>query len=490
MFDRRRFLQALAALGVTGATPAYTQERLRFAAPPFALGVASGYPDPSGFSLWTRLVVDPTQPGGGVDPVRTRLNWEVATDDRMKNVVASGFEFLVPASAHSLHVDVRGLEADRWYWYRFAAGNSESPIGRTRTAPAVRAPASRLRFAFASCQHFGQGAFSAYRHMLADELDLVAFLGDYICAKDAAGDAARTHASSRPQTLSRYRARHALYKSDPDLRAAHAAYPWICTWDDHGAANEYAANPPETKVSLEERLARRLVAYKAYYEHMPLRNGMRPTADGMQIFAQMGWGDLARFYILDGRQYRSERTLLGKRQEAWLQTALEFTPARWNVLTQQARMARLEQPPGPRCQAWTDGWDGHPAARRKLLEFMAAKQIRNPVAIAGDTHAFYVADLTPDVQDAASQVVASEFVASSIAAKPSSPRERAEQSLPENPHVKFADNRHCGYVRVELTPRQWHADLRAIESVEKPDAPCSTLARFVVDDGQPGPRRA
>ncbi|OGA66426.1 MAG: hypothetical protein A3F77_05975 [Betaproteobacteria bacterium RIFCSPLOWO2_12_FULL_67_28] len=517
MFDRRAFLRALAALGVTGAAPAYTQERPRFSEAPFALGVASGYPNQNGFVIWTRLVVDPTLPGGGIDPVRVRINWEVARDDKMKDVAASGEDFLVPAWAHSTHVEVRGLEPNRPYWYRFNIGTTESPIGRTRTAPAARSVPARFRFAFASCQHYEHGYFGAYRHILADDPELIVFLGDYIYGRHATRDAVRNHGSSEPKTLSRYRVRHALYKTDPDLQAAHAAVPWVCTWDDHEVANDYAADQPEEDVPLEEWVARRLVAYKAYYEHMPLRDRMRPTADGMRIYAQMGWGDLARFFILDGRQYRTpqacprpgskggsntvdiaacpqlfspERTMLGRRQEAWLQTALELTPARWNVIAQQTLMAQFDQQPGPGRQAWTDGWDGYPVARKRLLEFLAAKKTPNPVVIGGDTHTFYVADLKPDFDQPRSPTVASEFVGSSISSRSSWTPERVAQMLADNPHIKFADNGHRGYVRVEVTPRQWRADLRAMESVQKPEAACNTLASFVVDDGKPGPRRA
>jgi alkaline phosphatase D len=517
MFDRRRFLQALAALGVTGVpAPAYTEEHPRWGELPFALGVASGYPEPNGFSIWTRLVVDPTQPAGGIDPVRSRMEWEVATDDQMKNVVAKGVDFVVPAWAHSTHVDVRGLEPDRWYWYRFNSGNAESPIGRTRTAPGGRAPAAKLRFAFASCQHFEQGYFNAYRQMLADELDTIIFLGDYIYGRHAAQGAVRSHNSSEPKTLSRYRVRHALYKSDPDLRAAHAALPWMVTWDDHEVANDYADDQPVDDVPLEQWVARRLVAYKAYYEHMPLRDRMRPRVDGMRIYAQMGWGTLARFFIVDDRQYRTpqacpppgrrsgsntvnvadcpqlaspERTMLGRLQEAWLQTAIELTPARWNVLAQQTLMAQLDRLPGPGRMAWTDGWDGYPAARRKLLEWMVKKRTPNPLAIGGDMHAFYVADLKTDYDKRNSPVMGTEFVGTSITAQ-GWPQERIEQVLPENPHIKLADGRYRGYVRVEVTPERWQADLRAMESVTRPDATCSTLASFVVENGVPGAKRA
>lgn len=514
-FDRRAFLQALAALGVTSAAPAYTQERPHFGDAPFALGVASGYPNQHGFVIWTRLVTDPALPGGGIDPVRTRINWEVARDDKMKDIAASGVDFLVPAWAHSAHIEVEGLEPGRPYWYRFTVGNAESPIGRTRTAPPPREVPSRLRFAFASCQHFEQGYFSAYRHMLADDPDLIAFLGDYIYERTWGTNLVRSHNSSEAMTLSRYRVRHALYKSDPDLRAAHAAVPWICTWDDHEVDNDYAGDLSEGDQPLEQFIARRLVAYKAYYEHLPLRERMRPTAQGMRIYAQMGWGALARFFILDDRQYRSpqacprpdrkggsntvdvaqcpqllapDRTMLGRRQEAWLETSLELTPARWNIITQQTLMAQFDQQPGPGRKAWTDGWDGYPVSRKRLLDFIAAKKTPNPVVIGGDVHAFYVSDLKPDFDQAKSPVVATEFVGTSVTSQ-GWPQEQIAQYLPENPHIKFADSRHRGYVRVEVTPREWRADLRAMETVAKPDGACNTLASFVVEDGKPGARR-
>ena len=517
MFDRRAFLKALAALGVTNAVPAYTEERPRFGQPPFALGVASGYPVQDGFVIWTRLVVDPSLPGGGIDPVRTRMNWEVAKDDKMKEIVASGTDFLVPGWAHSSHIEIEGLEPNRPYWYRFNAGNADSPIGRTRTAPLGRDVPSRFRFAFASCQHYEQGYFGAYRHMLADDPELIVFLGDYIYGKHAAKDTAvRSHGSSEPKTLSRYRVRHALYKTDPDLQLAHAMVPWLCTWDDHEVANDYAGDVPEEEVPLLEFVTRRLVAYKAYYEHMPLRHRMRPTAAGMHLYAQHGWGDLARFFLLDNRQYRSPqacprperkggsntvdvahcpplvdaaRTMLGPRQEGWLTTSLELPPARWNVLAQTTLMAQFDQQPGAGRSAWTDGWDGYPLARKKLLDLIAAKRTPNPVAIGGDVHAFYVADLKADFDKPDSPVIGTEFTGTSITSR-GRPQELIERFLPENPHIKFADARYRGYVRVELTPQQWRADLRAMESVAKPDAACNTLASFVVENGVPGARRA
>src|SRR5687767_10026274 len=167
---RRAFLGSLLALG---AAPALIHAQPRLRGDPFTLGVASGYPHPGGFVLWTRLM-------GDLDPVAIPVRWEVAADEAMRSVVASGTAQASPAWGHSVHVELKGLEPERWYWYRFRAGDAASPVGRTRTAPAPTATAPRLRFAFASCQHYEHGYYTAYQHMLTDELDLVVFLGDYI----------------------------------------------------------------------------------------------------------------------------------------------------------------------------------------------------------------------------------------------------------------------------------------------------------------------
>jgi hypothetical protein len=233
MFTRRRFLQASSALlAGCAAQP-------RFASDPFKLGVASGYPAPDGFVLWTRLV-------GAQEPVRVR--WEIFADDALRKVVASGDATAEAEWAHSVHEEAKGLEPGRPYWYRFTAGDAQSPVGRTRTAPMAASTPERLRFAFASCQQYEQGYYGAYRHMVADELDLAVFLGDYIYESSWGRDHVRKHDAPEPYTLADYRGRYQLYKSDPDLQAAHAAMPWIVTWDDHEVDNDYADDRPEDEL--------------------------------------------------------------------------------------------------------------------------------------------------------------------------------------------------------------------------------------------------
>ena len=507
MPDRRDFLKIAAALGVSQAVAAVAQPRPRFAENPFGLGVASGYPTPDGMVLWTRLMGDL---GTAAIPVR----WEVADDEAMRSMVASGITEAHPAWAHSVHIEVKGLAPERWYFYRFLAGDALSAVGRTRTAPSLGSAAPRLRFAFASCQHFEQGYFNAYRHIDADAPDLVAFLGDYIYESSWGASHVRKHTGrGQPYTLEEYRARYALYKSDPDLQAGHAACPWIATWDDHEVVNDYAGERGDGGRQNWPFRARRTAAYRAYYEHMPLPERMRPIGGEMRIYTELDWGGLARFCLLDDRQYRAfqacrkegtrsapvvdpeecaelsdpARSMLGATQERWLEGTLAASRARWNLLAQQTPMAQFDQKPGPGRGAWTDGWDGYPAARRKLLGYIAERKITNPVVIGGDVHSFNVNELKLQFDDPASPVVASEFVGTSITAQAWA-QEKLRPMLPDNPHMKLVDSRFRGYVRVDVTPKQLQTDLRAMESVIDRDANCTTLASFVVADGKPGPR--
>jgi alkaline phosphatase D len=515
--SRRRLLGAALALGAIAVGGPLTRRagaQPRFGGSPFTLGVASGYPLPTGVVLWTRLAPAPLLPGGGMPPEVVGVEWEVASDDRMHTIVRHGTAGATPEWAHAVHVEVEGLEPGRWYWYRFRAGGESSPIGRTRTAPAPTTLAERLRFAYASCQQYEQGYYGAYHHMLADDLDLVVHLGDYIYESSWGRDHVRSHGAPEPHTLEDYRIRHALYKTDPDLQAAHAACPWIVTWDDHEVENDYADDRSQHAHPPAWFLARRAAAYKAYYEHMPLRRQMVPLGPHLRLYHTVAFGRLARFHVLDDRQFRSHQpcvapgrggatvagedcaarldpglSLLGEVQERWLERSLDRSKARWNVLAQQSIMAQVDRKPGPERQFWTDSWDGYPAARRRLLDHLAARKPPNPVVIGGDVHSFWVTDLRPDFDDPRSPVVATEMVGTSISSQ-FGRQDVVDALRADNPHVRFADGTRRGYVRVEVTPRQWRADLRAMRTVGRPRAECDTLATFVIADGQPGAVRA
>ncbi len=480
----------------------------------FTLGVASGYPTEDGVVLWTRLAPEPLSPdgGGGMAAAATDVTWEIAEDDRFTVGVQRGRALASPAWGHSVHVEIGGLSPARPYWYRFLAGGEASPVGRTRTAPARGATIDRLRFAYASCQQFEQGWFTAHRHIAAEELDLMVFLGDYIYESSSGGAHVREHEAGVPETLAQYRNRHACYRGDPDLQACHAAFPWLVTWDDHEVENDYGGDRSERLWPREQFLRRRAAAYKAFYEHMPLPAVMRPQGPDMRIYTHVDYGTLARFHVLDDRQYRSPQvcprarrggsnmvgascterldpalTLLGAAQEAWLDQSFASSPARWNVIAQQSLMSQLRRKnAAEELQVWTDSWDGYPAARRRLLDAMLRHRLRNPVVIGGDVHAFYVSDVKRDFDDPRGAVLASEICGTSITSQGPAHAQLARLAA-DNPHLKLADGSQRGYVSMTLGRDAAQAALRVVGSVKEKGAGLRTLASVMVQDGRPGP---
>ena len=505
--DRRDLLTGGLALLGLGAVRRATGGSL-FQPSVFPLGVASGDPTPDGVVLWTRLALDPLQ-GGGMPPEDVEVVWEVARDERMADVVQRGTTLASATLGHSVHVEVDGLEPGRWYWYRFRTGVDESTVGRTRTLPAPGAPADRLRFAFASCQHYEQGYYTAYRHMIEDDLDLVFHLGDYIYEYEGREGRVRMHTGDEIELLDDYRNRYALYRSDPDLQAAHAAFPWVVTWDDHEVDNNYANDVSEEEgLPAELFLRRRAAAYQAYYEHMPLRRASLPNGPDLQLYRAFDWGNLASFHVLDTRQFRTDQpcgdrrgvvcdgiydpaaTLLGETQERWLMDGLDGSTARWNVIPQQIMMARIDFTPGDGESYAMDVWAGYEAARRRLMEFLATRQPANPVVLTGDIHSNWVTDLKVDYGDPAAPVVGTEFVGTSISSSGdgADTRDTTAALLAENPWIRFYNGQR-GYVRCDLTPERCRADYQVLEYVTRPGSPISTRASFLVEDGRPGAQR-
>ena len=502
---RRQFVR-LAAIAAA-ATGCSRQDRgPSFSADPFALGVASGDPSPDGFVLWTRLAPDPLNGGGLSGDVGVR--WEVAGDEGFRQLVQSGTATAPAELAHSVHVEVTGLEADRWYWYRFLAGDAVSTAGRARTMPTPESMPERLSLAFASCQHYETGFYTAYEHMAAEHPDLVFHLGDYIY-EGPARPRIRAHRGEELASLEDYRNRYALYRSDPDLQLAHAACPWIVTWDDHEVDNNYAADISEQPdVRREAFLQRRARAYQAYYEHMPLRVSQLPQGPSMRLYRKLSFGRLAQFTVLDTRQYRTDQpcgdrtqppcegasdptaTLLGDDQRSWLFNALSESSAEWNVIPQQVMMAQVDRMPGDDVRYSMDQWPGYAASRDRLLGFVAERRVRNPVILTGDIHSNWVNDLLLDFGDPASPVVATEFVGTSISSSgdggPNT--EYAEGVMRDNPFVKL-QNAQRGYVSCEVTPGRWTARYSVLDRVSVRGAPRQTLAEFAVEAGRPGAQR-
>ena len=504
--DRRGFLLGGLALVGAGALTR-VQARPRWSASPFSLGIASGDPAHDGVVLWTRLAPDPLT-GGGMPPEPVEVRWEVADDESMGRIVRSGRATAAAGWAHSVHVEVDGLRANRPYWYRFHAGDATSPVGRTRTLPRSGDEVDRLRFAFASCQHYEVGFFTAYRHLAAEDLDLVFHLGDYIYESPGRDNQPRKHQGLELGTLQDYRNRYAQYKLDPDLQAAHAAFPWIVTADDHEVDNNYANATSENDDPPDAFLRRRAAAYKAYYEHMPLRRRSVPSGPAIQLYRQFTYGKLASFFVLDTRQFRTDQacgdglkapcpgqadpsaTLLGAAQERWLFDAVSKSKGQWNVLPQQVMMAKVDHAPGPDERYSMDQWSGYDACRTRLMEFFAARKPSNPVVLTGDIHSNWVNDLKVDFRNPNAAAVATEFVGTSISSGGDGVDQtpRMKDVLAENPFVKFQSSQR-GYVSCAVTKEAWHADYQVLDYVSRPGAPRKTRASFKVTSGRPGAER-
>jgi len=511
--NRRHLIQALLAAGASGLAPARAADAtLRFRSDPFTLGVASGYPLPDSVVLWTRLAPAPLEPGGGVEAPVVAVDWELATDEGFRHIARRGTAFATGDWGHSVHVEPAGLEPAREYWYRFTAGGARSVVGRTRTAPAAGTSPASLRLAVASCQQYEHGYYGAYRHMLADELDAIVHVGDYIYEESWGARRLRHHGSPEVHTLDEYRARYGLYKSDPDLAAAHAACPWFLTWDDHEVENDYAGDISVNDDDPAWFMARRAAAYQAYYEHQPLPHFMRPFAGRMRIHTGISWGDLATLVMMDGRQYRSphacprpgrrgaarieaagcpelaaaQREMLGAKQARWVDAVLDARRARWNLLANGVLMGYADEDAGPGTRFWTDSWNGYPAARRRLLDSLVERRVANPVVLAGDIHAFVVGRLNATPEDPGSAVVASEFVTTSITSQ-ATPQRILDSMTAANANLAYASGRHRGYLRLAIAPGRLTADLVAMENVDRADAPRRVERSFVVEDGRPGP---
>ena len=468
---------------------------------------------------------------------------------------------------HSVHHEVRGLEPGTQYSYQFTFVNvsdntlpatppegEPSPIGYFKTPDTE---ADSLKFAFASCQHWESGYYPAYRDIASrGDLDLVVHLGDYIyegAPSKANTNLIRQHSAIQKtsawcNTLFDYRTRHAQYKTDPNLQAAHAAHLWLVTWDDHEVENDYAGltswyndwSPPPDPVDFAER---RAAAYQAYYEHMPLRFESLTEAGGkvtnVNLNRRVAYGNLIQFLVLDTRQFRTDQpcpnqgTLiessckqrsqdpilngtkplrrhsilsaegsLGDRnpwlkdvEESWLKERLKAPVYDWNVLAQQIPMFQYDH------YDWTgnyysESWDSYAAVRGRILNHIAQNKVRNPVVITGDMHSSWAANLEANFNDRThSDLVAAEFAATSVSSGLSSGWNTTYSNAfgrPNNTHVKFYDGRTGGYGLCTIQGGTWRMDYYLAGSVRDPESSLQPIASYLVsakDQGSSGVSR-
>ncbi|SHN75171.1 alkaline phosphatase D family protein [Cryptosporangium aurantiacum] len=507
---RRRFLALVGSAGAGFLGPALVgADGVRAGVPSraatvvpagvFTLGVASGDPLPDGVVLWTRLAPRPTE-GGGMPERPVPVRWEVAADERFRTIVKAGTATAHASAAHSVHVDVRGLRPAADYFYRFRVGSQASPVGRTRTAPAPDARPRRLRFATASCQNWQDGYYTAYRSLADEDLDFVAFLGDYIYEAAPWTGLLRAHCGTgQPYTLEDYRNRHAQYRTDPDLARAHAAAPWVVSLDDHDVDDNWTGAEPADP-SVREAVpftARKAAGIRAFVEHMPVRVG-----PDTELYRRLRFGTLATLHVLDTRRYRSPhattvaeaeepwRTMTGPGQERWLIDGLTRAGSDWNLLANQVLWASVDSRAGPGERYSFDNWDGYRVQRRRLLEYLGSGAARNPVVLTGDQHATWACDVKPHPGVDGSPILAAELAGTSITSggDPDVEAFRREHAplLAENPHCKYIDNRR-GYLLGELTATALRVRLRVVDTVTDPHGGAvRTGARFVVENDRPG----
>jgi alkaline phosphatase D len=517
MGSRREWFQRVVAAGL-GTLSEHSQAQPRLEAPPFQLGVASGMPTTDGVVLWTRLLPLNAMRNAWADEI-VDVRWELAEDESFKRIVRQGVAQALPLLAHSVHVEIDGLPAGQWFHYRFMVGGAISPTGRTRTLPPAGQAVERFRLAFASCQRLASGHFGAYRRLLDEDADLLAFLGDYIYDSGAYPSPTVPQGIAPATTLAGYRAHHELHKRSPELQAAHAAMPWLLVWDDHEVLNDYAGAPARGLAG--GRLARqRRAAYQAYYEHMPLRlasllrgiEGLTRGGEELRIFGSLSWGRLASLQLLDCRQYRDEqacsglrglvdpadcaalsdprRSMLGAAQEAWLERQLaEQRRGRgrpWSLLLQSTMFSPRRLPILGGLRIWNDGWDGYPEARARLVDALLRHEVAGPVLLGGDLHENWACNVPAGAGDSAAdrRCVASEFVGTGITMSSFAPGAIAEIKA-ANPHAVYADAGRCGYGLLDLRSDRLHLAFRVVDSLSTADPAISTAAAFDVESGSP-----
>jgi alkaline phosphatase D len=471
---------------------------------PFKLGIASGDVTDNAAVLWTRLVLDIAADDGGMPHAAVAVTWEVSAAADMGKVIRRGEARAIPQLAHSVHVDIDGLEPDQAYWYRFSVAGYESVIGRTRTLPDRQSEVESLRFVTASCQNFTHGHFVAYDHIVADAPDFIIHLGDYIYDKSY-GQSVRRHDgdSEYLTSLADFRRRHALYKTDIHLRAAHAQLPFLAMPDNHDATYDGA---PETR-------AIRAAAYQAWYEHMPTRGYGGPGSPDYNLQRSVQVGALLQLSLLDTRQFRDDhdlcpedrdpdfgfgnfrelcpdyyvqqRSMLGSKQEAWLEKNIRDNSANWHAIASTGPVSSYQYHKNEKIHHYMGSWDAYPANRKRLTGAIA--QASQPtVILSGDVHSFWAID-GMQMAETGERFPAVEFVTSSISADWPEPLAKpVRDNRVHNPQLKYYGPENRGYLLHEVTAQQWQTTARAVEDVTDPRSGAFDLARFTVEHGESG----
>jgi len=543
--DRRR---ALALLGLGAAAPAASAAARE--AVSFRHGVASGDPLQDRVILWTRVT-----PQGSGD---VAYRWSLNPIDRRAGGAKRGEGVTGADRDFTIKVDVSGLDPGRAYTFEFEAGGVKSPMGRTRTLP--DGPTKDAVLAVCTCALYPNGYFNAYGAIAGlPRVDAVVHLGDYIYEYGGPGSYGMDSpvAVERPHdppheclSLGDYRRRHAQYKSDPQLQAAHARAPWIAVWDDHETANDSWMGGAENHQPASEGdwNVRKAAAIKAYYEWMPIRE---PEGGGFAINRSFDFGDVASLFMLETRLTARDhqlypdkempaeptaaelaafkkrladpsRKMMSAGQEAWLEKGMAESVKsgrRWQVLGNEVVMARLFTPPihkymsepayeaakaelsrsgvnrlarieanAARGLPWgTDMWDGYPADRQRLYGLIQ-KARANAVVLAGDSHAFWANELYD--AETGGKRVAVEFGTTAITSpgpgEPIAAIPLGDIFAKYNREVVFNNQTAKGFVLLTLTHTQATAQMMAVSTIREKAYKTKAIATYRVTPGASG----
>jgi alkaline phosphatase D len=516
IFDRRSLLVAggqAALLAALAGSPALAAAK--FTADPFSMGVASGDPWPDGFVIWTRLAPNPLEQGGGMPAVSVKVGWEVAEDDSFRRIVRTGVALARPELGHAVHVELEGLNSHRRYWYRFTVDGITSDVGTARTAPAPGATVDRVRMVIAGCQNYQAGLFTAWRHIAQEaDIDFVYHYGDYIYEGKAAGKGAagkppivRRHRGEEIYSLDDYRQRYALYKIDPDLRAAHASAAFLASFDDHEVDNNWISEWDDDTTPPEVFLLRRAAAMQAWYEHMPVRRAQFPHNGLPLAYRRLDFGKLMRVHVLDKRSYRSVRwceeagdgncvdnrdvsdSMLGGTQERWLTEGLGGGST-WNIMGIGGLIMPFDRSAQKVPTKGYDNWNGYPDARERLVNQLQERKLTNAVFVGGDSHMFFIGNVPSRRGDMESAPAASELHATSISSNSGNGFPVGEDPRSAtNPHIATIwDQR--GYLLADVDAKACNASLRVIDTAYQAGGKVSTHARFVTTPERPGVAKA
>ena len=460
----------------------------------FAHGVASGDPQTDRVILWTRITPDE---GTQLADATVTVEWVISKAADLSEPVAQGQFLTSPFRDYTVKPDVTGLDSYTTYYYQFSVMQADgsvvrSPLGRTKTAPKA-GEADRLRFVSASCQNMTFGYFNSHAAIAQKaDLDAMIFLGDYIYETGGSSQIAGRSADPAHEiiSLADYRQRHAQYKRDADLQAAHRQLPWICIWDDHETTNNSyrtgADNHTEgAEGCWEERMA---WAIRAYFEWMPIRDNPDMSFDGPtaaacpdaplagylpeghgKIQRIFQYGDLLDLIMLDTRlaaralQNRTttvtpEQTILGDAQREFLLDALSHSTATWKFVGQQMTFAPIKIVPLPEDMGGTflneDAWDGYRFDRNAVMQHIRDQAIDNVVVLSGDTHVVTAFDLPIEPSDPSQYnpvtgegSLAVEFSCNGVA----NVGIIGEFFMANNPHLKYSNLALQGYLLLDVT---------------------------------------